>query len=158
MLATDNTVYPSWLSDAVELSIEQEGPNIDCIRISYKYIRDQRDLGHGIEWEDGITNRTVSIPVKGELGTTWLVSDWSLYKCCPNSYGRGSADRNFDANTEGSRFQSGISEESHKVADCKVRLQQHVLFGGRFAFGKRWIQLSVAMPFKMQRLSITVCS
>jgi len=74
-LATDDTIYPSWRSDAVQISIEQESPNIDYIRISYKYIRDQRDLGHGIEWEDGITNRTVSIPVKGELGTTWLVSD-----------------------------------------------------------------------------------
>jgi len=74
-LATDTTVYPSWCSDAVQLSIEQEARSIDYICISYKYIRDQRDLGHGIAWEDRITNRTVNIPVKGELGATWLVSD-----------------------------------------------------------------------------------
>eukprot|EP00928_Gymnodinium_smaydae_P087133 TRINITY_DN71465_c0_g1_i1.p1 TRINITY_DN71465_c0_g1~~TRINITY_DN71465_c0_g1_i1.p1 ORF type:complete len:260 (-),score=34.77 TRINITY_DN71465_c0_g1_i1:238-960(-) len=48
----------------------------ETLRFEYKYIKDRRHCGgHGqsIQWEDGISNRVVSIPA--EPGSIWVLSD-----------------------------------------------------------------------------------
>ena len=59
-LTTDGKSYPCWYTAPVWLR-----PKASRTQMEFKFIRDQRAVGGGLQWEDDIPNRCLSLPVEG---------------------------------------------------------------------------------------------